>query len=512
MSDWRVSSSMRSVLSGARSARQTARLIATVVTPRPPLVENTESTLPVLRALGAGPRRTRVTFSSASARSVRSTGRERNSNAPARMTLMTVSGDTPLPMARIAASGTASANFRTVAPDASSSRPDVTSISTRSGRRLGVSSRACRTSPNSPTTTAPGMPPRILRRAVRDSASESTTTIRSTLDGVTLGSLFRGNVALPERALHDLAHGGNARDEGELLLLLLPQLEERSGLGCERRADRIGLHELDGDKEQQLGLVVLEARAAEQRAQDRNVPEDGDLRDLLPHLVVDQAGDGEGLSVLEADVGRRLILAQHGDRESCGDETLAEVEARDFGPDLEVDGVPVDDHRSEQDPDAELLELDGDPVVLLRDRVRELTAGEKLGLAAAVGDQVRLRQRAEQIPLREGANQHGVVARARGQEEVAAREREVRRVPADRLVCQLARAHRAEGAQTGEEGVAGGGAGLKGIAEGADAEPELLQGLPRGLRHVDLEEHLLRPDVAHAEQADDLALGREDRR
>src|SRR4029453_12097026 len=47
-----------------------------------------------------------------------------------------------------------------------------------------------------------------------------------------------------------------------------------------------------------------------------------------------------------------------------------------------------DDRRGEEDPDAELLELDGDPVILLRDRVRELTAGQELRLAAAVGDQV----------------------------------------------------------------------------------------------------------------------------
>src|SRR4029453_9886460 len=492
MSDGRVSTSIRSVLSGARSARQTARLIATVVTPRPPLVENTESTRPVLRTLGAGPRRTRVPFSGAPARATRSTGRERNSKAPARMTLMTVSADTPLPMARMAASGSASTNFRTVAPDMSSSRPAGTSSSTRSGRRPGVSSRACRTSPNSRTTPPPGMPPRILRRGVRDSASESTTTIRSTLGRVTLGSLFDGKVALAERALHDLADGRDPGNEGELFLLLLAQLEQRSGLRRPGRADRLGLHELDGHEKEQLGLVVLEARAAEERAQDRDVPEDGDLRHRLTHLVVDQPGDRERLSVPEADIGRRRVFPEYGNGEAGGDEALAEVEARDFGAGLEVDGVAVDDHRREQDPDAELLELDRDAVVLLRHRVRELAPGEELRLPAAVGDQVRLRQRAEEVPLGEGTSQHGVVPRAGGQEEVAAREREVRRVLAERVIGQAARGHRAEAAQTREEGVARGCPRLEGIAERADAEPELLQRLARGLRHVDLQEHLLR--------------------
>src|SRR6185503_7685498 len=339
MSDCRVSSSIRSVLSGAFSARHTATLMATVVTPRPPLVENTESTRPVFRELGAGPLRTRVTFSSAAVRSARSTGWGRNSKAPARITLMTISAETSLPMARMAASGSASENFRMASTDASPSRPATaagTSMSTRSGRRFGVSRSACRTSANSPTTTAPGMPPRLLRREDRDSASESTTTMRRTFAMSSWGSLWDREGALAERTVHDFTDARDSRQKGEFGLFLGPELEHPGGLRSRGRAHRLGLHELDGHEEQELGLVVLEARAAEESAQDGNVPQKRDFGHRLTHFVVDEPGDREGLPVLEADIGRGLVLPDHRDAEAGGDEALAEIEARHLGPELEV--------------------------------------------------------------------------------------------------------------------------------------------------------------------------------
>ena len=79
-------------------------------------------------------------------------------------------------------------------------------------------------------------------------------------------------------------------------------------------------------------------------------------------------------------------------------DAVGEVERADFGPDLEADHVAGDGRREVQ-PDAELLEHDGDRARdALDDRHRELAAGEEAGFLAVVGDQVRLGQALE-VPV-----------------------------------------------------------------------------------------------------------------
>src|SRR5215470_3196824 len=260
---------MSMVRPGARSARQTARLVATVVTPSPPLVENTEVMRPV-RWAGWGARRRRRSFSSAAARSAAWTGRRRNSTAPARMISMTKSAARLRPVAKTAASGKARARISTIragGPSGPAARSSGRSTTTRSGRRDPPSWAAWATRLNSPTscvdelsasrprTGEPGEPTKMVRRGWVMSGAGS----------------FRRHAALAEGHRYYLAHARNAGHQGEVLLLLGPQIHEpariRPGPG------RVGLDELSGHEEDELGLVVLEAGTAEEGSQDRDVAE-----------------------------------------------------------------------------------------------------------------------------------------------------------------------------------------------------------------------------------------------
>src|SRR4029453_378093 len=115
-----------------------------------------------------------------------------------------------------------------------------------------------------------------------------------------------------------------------------------------------------------------------------------------------------------------LVLANDGNVESCNCEALAEVERRDFGSDLEIDDLSVDDDGSEQQADPELLELDRDRVVLLGDRERKLAARDELGFLAALGNEVRLGQRPQRVPFGQGLDDTGVVGGPRRQEKATA--------------------------------------------------------------------------------------------
>src|SRR6185503_8209489 len=378
MSDWRVSRSTRRVPPGERSDRQTARLVARVVTPSPPLVEKTD----VIRPARAGdwvPRRSRNSFSSAAPRSSRWTGRRRNSTAPARIAWMTKSAETLEPVAKTVASGNARARASTTfagGPSGPFVSSPASSTMTRSGFRAGPSCTAWESPLNSPTTSAADMAASAPFRSEADSASPPTMMVRSV--EVIRGRRSPGReVALAEGPGHDVTHARDAGDEREVLLLVVPEVHESPRV--HPRARGVGLHELGGDQEQELGLVVLEARAAEEGAEDRNVAQDRDLGHRLSHLVVDEPGDGEGFTVLQIDRGGGLVLPDDRDAEPGRDQALAEVQAGNLRADPDVDVLPVLDHRQEDEPHPELLELDRDGVVVLGDREGELSAGEELG-------------------------------------------------------------------------------------------------------------------------------------
>src|SRR6266852_9295347 len=293
---------MRMVRPGALSARQTARFVATVVTPRPPLVEKTDVSRQG-RAAGWVGRRIRRSFSRAAARSSAWTGRRRNSTAPPRMTSMTKSAETLGPVAKTAASGKARARASTIlagGPSAPPARSSGRSTMTRSGRLEGPSWIACESRLNSPTTSVAEL---LASKPFSGEPESATMMVRNV--GVMRWLICR-HAALAEGPRHDLTYARDTWYQGEVLLLLGPEVHEASRVGS--GAGRVGLDQLDGHEEQELGLVVLEPGAAEQRAQDRDVAEQRDLRHGLANFIVDEAGDGERLPVLQVDGGRDLVL------------------------------------------------------------------------------------------------------------------------------------------------------------------------------------------------------------
>src|SRR5258705_4630058 len=279
---------MRMVRPGARSARQTARFVATVVTPRPPLVEKTDVIRPG-RVAGWVGRRIRRSFSRAAARSPAWTGRRRNSTAPARMTSMTKSAETLGPVAKTAASGKARARASTIlagGPSAPPARSSGRSAITRSGRFEGPSWIACESRLNSPTMSVAEL---LASKPFSGEPESATMMVRSV--GVMRRPLICRHAALAEGPRHDLNPARDARYQGEVLLLLWPEVQEAARIGS--GSGRIGLDQLDGHEEEELRLVVLEPGAAEQRAQDRDIAEQGNLRDRLTDFVIDDASDGE---------------------------------------------------------------------------------------------------------------------------------------------------------------------------------------------------------------------------
>src|SRR5215470_1666674 len=251
---------MRMVCPGARSAKQTARLVATVVTPSPPFVENTDVMRPV-RWTGCGARRRRRSFSRAAARSAGWTGRRRNSTAPARMISMTKSAARLSPVAKRAASGKARASASTIragGPSGPVARSSGRSTTMRSGRREPPSWVAWATRLNSPTSCVDEL---SASRPRTGEAGEPTKMVRSGWVMSGAGS-FRRHAALAERHGYDLAHPRNAGHQGEVLLLLGSQIHEPARI--RPGSWRVGLDQLGGHEEDELGFVVLEAGAAEE--------------------------------------------------------------------------------------------------------------------------------------------------------------------------------------------------------------------------------------------------------
>ena len=116
------------------------------------------------------------------------------------------------------------------------------------------------------------------------------------------------------------------------------------------------------------------------------------------HGVVHQAGDRERLAVLQFELGLGAARRERRDAEALQDDGVGEVQRADLGPNLQVHAV-ADDRRREVQPDAELLELNGDRDVEPPEPCatgRELAAGEEARFLAALGNQVRLGEALEQ--------------------------------------------------------------------------------------------------------------------
>ena len=110
-------------------------------------------------------------------------------------------------------------------------------------------------------------------------------------------------------------------------------------------------------------------------------------------------------------------------------------------------------------------------------RVRELPTRDELRFLAALGDEVGLGERAEQVALGQGPHEPGVVSVPGREEEGRLLEREV-----GGRVLTAAEERAPSKPEWREEGVPREEPALEGLAEGAHADPELLErrrGSPR---------------------------------
>ena len=126
-------------------------------------------------------------------------------------------------------------------------------------------------------------------------------------------------------------------------------------------------------------------------------PSPREFADIGVDIVLDQPGDRETLAAAEAD---RRLGAAHGERrylQIADPDCALGRELTDLGPHLDRDPVGRQYRRNKIEPHAERLELDRDRVavaagIVLRDRDRELAAGQKTGGLARDRRQVGLRE------------------------------------------------------------------------------------------------------------------------
>src|SRR4030095_1617230 len=180
------------------------------------------------------------------------------------------------------------------------------------------------------------------------------------------------------------------RQPGQIRLFLARQL---SG-----DANRTGAQNLRRDHHDQLGTAFLRSLAAEQKSENRDIADAGDLLHRRRHAVVQQSGDRERLPIAKLDFRLRAAGGERRNAEAAKLHGIGEVERADLRPYLQVNAIAVDDRR-ERKANAVLLEHDGDADVgarPLRDRNRELAAGEEGRFLPAFRDEIWLGKALEQ--------------------------------------------------------------------------------------------------------------------
>src|ERR1700722_12716596 len=238
---------------------------------------------------------------------------------------------------------------------------------------------------------SPKQPPSAPARS-RAAATEISLVIESPR------GLGRNDVAV--RAMHLAA----AVDvvEGALLHLGLAEQEEVDVVArqapVERRREllprRGRLDEMRRDDDDEIGLVLLIARAREQRAEHRHRAEPGNLAAVAQVVRLQEARDREALPIAQLDGRDRVALDQRRDRGARDRYRIGEIELAHLRRDLEVDEALAEHRRGERQAHAERLELDGrrdDPIRRGGgERYREFAAGEELGGVAGQRHKVRL--------------------------------------------------------------------------------------------------------------------------
>ena len=172
----------------------------------------------------------------------------------------------------------------------------------------------------------------------------------------------------------------------------------RRRLSGGQRRNRVGrVQDVRCYQDQQLGPLLPLAPALEERPQDRDVAEDGDLVDRLFDAAVEQAADGQRLAVGQLDLRVHPPSPEARNQESGNGQAVGEVQRRHLWRHAQPDVAGIGDGRNEVQPNPELLPHDRDRVAVaaLDSRKRELTAGQKRRFLAFARDEVRFRQASE---------------------------------------------------------------------------------------------------------------------
>src|SRR5580700_9652979 len=185
-----------------------------------------------------------------------------------------------------------------------------------------------------------------------------------------------------------------------LLSIELVVVDERLGILGGGRWFGTGRNPVHGAEHHEFGIALLDALTLEKITQDRNVAQ---ARNFVPNVgdtIIDQTGDHEALSVAQLELGLSLARAQSRDSEARNSQSVGKIESADFGGDDEVNIAVGHDHRGELEPDAKLLEGDGnggESLSRLHNGEGKLAAGEEAGFLAVDGDEVGLGQDLEKV-------------------------------------------------------------------------------------------------------------------
>ncbi|ERJ41196.1 hypothetical protein L810_0878 [Burkholderia sp. AU4i] len=181
----------------------------------------------------------------------------------------------------------------------------------------------------------------------------------------------------------------------------------REAVGRQRHVGGLQrLHQVRRDQEDQLGAILLERRAAEQRAEHRHLTHARERLQRARHVVLDQPADRERFAV--AHLHRRRCAPRRDQRQ---DRRAADVgraqrdtrlrQLRHFRRHLQADPAVGEHGRRELQRDAELLFLQRDRrravAAALRDRDEDLAAGEERRFLAADRHEIRLREDLDQV-------------------------------------------------------------------------------------------------------------------
>ncbi len=97
--------------------------------------------------------------------------------------------------------------------------------------------------------------------------------------------------------------------------------------------------EVRRDDHQQLVGRFLGRAAAEELPQNRDISQAAHLGQRLRDAIIDQAGDGEALPILENYFCFRLALRERGNQEALQRHGIGKIERADFRRDLQIDAA-----------------------------------------------------------------------------------------------------------------------------------------------------------------------------